>query len=282
MRSLTRRWPTIPHVRLNLSNRPENVLLVRQTLGGLAETIALDAIELNDISTAVSEACNNVVLHAYRGGEGPLEVEILAAPAEIEVVVRDHGIGIQPRLEPRAEDAPGGIGLPVIRALSADAEFLDTDGGGTEVRMRFHPQRSDPLPPAPEEIVLAGADALRAPEAALSDLMVLTVAPSALARAVLPRVLCALAARAYFSTDRISDTQLLADALVAHVEGPAERSRLNVGIRIAPKVLEMQVGPLRAGSAVEGLGAVLETLGDGHELSPAGASEVLGVQLAAR
>jgi serine/threonine-protein kinase RsbW len=272
----------IPHVRLNLSNRPENVLLVRQTLGGLAETIALDAIELNDISTAVSEACNNVVLHAYRGEEGPLEVEVSAAALEIEIVVRDHGTGIRPRLEPRPEDAPGGIGLPVIRALSADAAFLDTDGGGTEVRMRFRPQHSAPLPPAPQEIELSRVDALRAPEAELSDVMALTVAPSALARAVLPRVLCALAARAYFSTDRISDTQLLADALVAHAEGPAECSRLNVGIRIAPKILEMYIGPLRAGSAADGLGAVLETLSDGHEVSHAGTSEVLGVQLAAR
>jgi hypothetical protein len=44
----------------------------------------------------------------------------------------------------------------------------------------------------------------------------------------------------------------------------------------------MQVGPLRAGSAADGLGSVLETLSDGHEVSHAGASEVLDVQLEAR
>jgi hypothetical protein len=112
--------------------------------------------------------------------------------------------------------------------------------------------------------------------------MAITVGPGAVAKAVIPRVLCAVAARAYFSTDRISDTQLLADALVAHAEGPLHASRLNVGIRVAPRILEMNVGPLRAGSAADGLGSVLETLSDGHEVSHAGASEVLAVQLAAR
>ena len=271
----------IPHVRLSLSNKPENVLLVRQALSGLAETIELDAIELNDMSTAVSEACNNVVLHAYEGEEGPLEVEIYAGQEGLEVVVRDHGSGIQPRLEPRPEDAPGGIGLPVIRALSAAVDFRDTEGGGTEVRMDFRASRSVPLGPAPEEIQLLSGATPR-PPAELSDLMAMSVAPSSLARTVLPRVLCALAARAYYSADRICDTQLLADAVVAHAEGPVEGSRLDVGIRVAPRTLEMQVGPLRAGSAADGLGSVLETLSDGHEVSHAGASEVLDVQLEAR
>jgi serine/threonine-protein kinase RsbW len=271
----------IPHVRLNLSNRPENVLLVRQALGGLAETIGLDAVELNDISTAVSEACNNVVLHAYEGAEGPLEIEVCARGEHLDVVVRDHGTGIRPRLEPRDESAPGGIGLPVIHALTSRVEFLEPPGGGTEVRMEFETPSGATLGPAPDELDLAAAAADAEPDE-IADLMAITVGPGAVAKAVIPRVLCAVAARAYFSTDRISDTQLLADALVAHAEGSLHTSRLNVGIRVAPRILEMNVGPLRAGSAADGLGSVLETLSDGHEVSHAGASEVLAVQLAAR
>src|SRR5450755_716724 len=84
-----------PNIRLSLSNRPENVMLVRQMLAGVAEAVDLEAGDLNDISTAVTEACNNVVLHAYGGDEGPLEVELYAGPAAIEVVVRDHGTGLR-------------------------------------------------------------------------------------------------------------------------------------------------------------------------------------------
>ena len=76
-----------PNVRLRLSNRAENVLLVRQALSGLAEAVGLDAVALNDVSTAVTEAANNVVLHAYEGDEGPLEVEFSSTATGLDVLV---------------------------------------------------------------------------------------------------------------------------------------------------------------------------------------------------
>ena len=71
--------PELPNVRLSVSNKPENVLLVRETLTGVAETINLLGDDIYDIRTAVTEACNNVVLHAYEGEEGPLEVDLSAS-----------------------------------------------------------------------------------------------------------------------------------------------------------------------------------------------------------
>ncbi len=279
----------IPNVVLSLSNKAENVLLVRQTLSGLAETIDLDPIELNDLSTAVSEACNNVVLHAYEGREGPLEVEIFASSPVVEVVVRDRGTGIRPREVDPDEEVAGGIGLPVIRALTRDVEFRSLDGGGTEVRMRFDTAHASPLQLTAGE---ADAEPLSVPGAAFgsSDALTFTVGPTALARAVLPRILCALAARAYFSTDRISDTQLLSDALVAQAEGSFSASRVNVEVELKPRDLQLRIGPLLAGHAesvlqaasVDGLGSVLERLSDSHEVSPDGTSETLALRLAER
>ncbi|HEX9481911.1 MAG TPA: ATP-binding protein, partial [Solirubrobacteraceae bacterium] len=88
-----------PNVRLKLSNRAENVLLVRQALSGLAEAVGLDPIALNDVSTAVTEACNNVVLHAYNGGEGALEVDLSTTSTGLDATVRDHGSGIKPGVQ---------------------------------------------------------------------------------------------------------------------------------------------------------------------------------------
>ena len=124
-----------PNIRLSLSNRPENVALVRQMLAGLAEAVGLDGVDLNDISTAATEACNNVVLHAYEGGEGPLEIDVYAGAEAIEVVVRDRGGGIPPQIG-RPEEGSG-IGLSVIQTLARRAEFRDTADEGTEVRMEF-------------------------------------------------------------------------------------------------------------------------------------------------
>ena len=77
-------------------------MLVREVLAGVAEAAGLDAVTLNDVRTAVTEACNNVVLHAYERSEGPLEVEVYGTGNELEVLVRDHGSGcglrsVQPR-----------------------------------------------------------------------------------------------------------------------------------------------------------------------------------------
>ncbi len=277
--------PELAHVSLNLSNKAENVLLVRQALSGLAETIGLDAVELNDISTAVSEACNNVVVHAYAGDEGPLEVEIYAAAEPLEVIVRDHGVGISPH-ERDPEEVLGGIGLPVIRALSDTASFRDVEDGGTEVRMAFVTSPADtlaPLLPAGEQ------DEPPAPQAEQLDTTSVIVGPAPLARSVLPRILSALAARAHFSTDRISDTQLLADALVSRAGESINGGRLAVQIHVAPRDLRVRIGPLAVGLAdeviqgtmIDGLGSILERLSDGHEVSRDGTSEVLGLRLTA-
>ena len=50
-----------------------------------------------DLKTVVTEACMNVVVHAYEGDVGTLEVELHAGEEGLTIVVRDHGAGIQPR-----------------------------------------------------------------------------------------------------------------------------------------------------------------------------------------
>jgi serine/threonine-protein kinase RsbW len=272
-----------PNVRLDLSNRSENVLLVREMLTGVAELIELDTSDLYDIRTAVTEACNNVVLHAYEGGEGPLEVELRATQETIEVIVRDYGVGIKPRIR-LADDSALGIGLPLIQALVHSVEFSDAaESGGTEVRMNFLAPSKRALEPATEDDQLPSLSSEELGE----DTALLSVAPPVLARSVLPRILSVLGARANFSTDRISDVQLVADALAAHDPSSLGTSRLSLRINVHPRSLELFVGPLGAGRAeslileseVHGLGAVIEKLTDGRRVAPVGSAEMLALQL---
>jgi serine/threonine-protein kinase RsbW len=272
------------NVRLTLSNRPENVLLVREMLTGVAETVGLETGDLYDIRTAVTEACNNVVMHAYEGREGPLEVELRASPETLEVVVRDFGIGIRPRIR-TADDPALGIGLPLIQALVHTVEFSDAGGRGTEMRMQF-------LAPSQNALERLEKDGNGPPPAVedLASTTAMTVAPASLARSVLPRVLSVLAARAHFSTDRISDAQIVADSLAAHAPGSLGANRLSLTVRVQARSVELQVGPLGAGRAdrlildsdVQGLGPVIERLTDARRVASAGSEEMLALELVDR
>jgi serine/threonine-protein kinase RsbW len=274
------------NVRLSLQNTPENVVLVRQTLAGVAETVGLHAAELNDISTAVTEACNNVVLHAYRGGQGPLEVEVYAGRLAVQVAVRDHGCGLQPQAARAKEGA--GIGLSVIRALSQSVDFRGTPGGGTEVRMAFATPQARALEPLAE----TAAEPPIVVEGEPATAMEITIAPAPLAQAILPRLLSVFAARAHFTTDRLADAQLLADALLARVPSSIRGSRLSIAISVEPRDLELRIAPLLAGRAeglmldseLDQLGPVIGRLTTQHRVATVGSSddEMLALRLVDR
>lgn len=123
-------------VQLTMAAKPEGVGVVRQALAGMADALDFDAAILADMKMAVTEACTNVVVHAYPDAGGALSVDMLAGADGLTIVVRDHGGGIQPQpIQP--EPKALGLGLPLIAALSDSFELKGGSGGGTEVRMTF-------------------------------------------------------------------------------------------------------------------------------------------------
>jgi hypothetical protein len=140
-----------------------------------------------------------------------------------------------------------------------------------------------PLAPAHEN----GVEPPTPARAAQGSAMRASIAPTELARTVLPRLLSTLAARASFSTDRISDTQLVADALAANAPRSLTAGHLSLAVGVQPHTLELRLGPLDAGaarelldaSAVDGLGAVIEKLADDHRVAAAGSAEMLSLRL---
>jgi anti-sigma regulatory factor (Ser/Thr protein kinase) len=134
-----------PDVQLTMPARPEGVAVVRQALAGMADALDFDAAVLADMKMAVSEACTNVVVHAYEDSDGVLEVDMLADDAGLTIRVRDHGSGIHPHPH-RSRDVPAlGLGLPLIAALSDAFQLHGSAGRGTEVWMTFNYARdADP------------------------------------------------------------------------------------------------------------------------------------------
>ena len=121
-------------VRLTLPARPENVAVVRHVLGAFAEALQLPDPVIEDMRLAVTEACTNVVRHAYADGEpGPVEILIRPEGNALLVVVSDQGRG----LGPNPDSTGPGLGLPLIAALSHSFEIEQLPENGSRLRMSF-------------------------------------------------------------------------------------------------------------------------------------------------
>jgi serine/threonine-protein kinase RsbW len=121
-------------VRLTLPARPENVAVVRHVLGAFAEALRLPDPVIEDMRLAVTEACTNVVRHAYADGEpGPVEILIRPVGDTLQVIVSDRGRGIGPS----GDTAGPGLGLPLIAALAHELEIAPAGEAGSRLQMSF-------------------------------------------------------------------------------------------------------------------------------------------------
>lgn len=270
-----------PAVRLVMPALPANVALVRQALAGLTDELGVEPARAADMKIALTEACTNVVVHAYGDEPGPLEVSMAVEHGRLVLGVRDRGNGLHP-LPGRDEGAPLGFGLALIASLSDELGLV---GGrhGTEVRIAFALSCASAPPlaiqpsaePAPsfEEIVIE----LRPPE---------RTSP------VLGRVVSLVAARADFSIDRLSDAQIVSDAIAGAATSYLLDGTLSVAIDEHDRGFDLLVGPFAAGGAkrvvddteLPGLGSLLERLTDtiAVEQTGVGEGERLRVRLLTR
>ena len=237
-----------PWVRLELASRPEAARLVRSMSTAVGQALAFDPELLADVNTAVTEACNNVILHAYGDRPGPLAVELAAPRSGVEVRVRDQGHGIRPPVPDRDGLK---VGLTLMSALADRAEFLNVPDGGTEVRLAFRsPTWTSAAPWPPALADAAGASTWQAElHVGLTGDVVLTVSPVALLGPVLGHIGRALAPSAGFSLQRCSDVYLLGDVLGAHAKHAAETSTISVALGARDHMLEFALAPLRLGTS---------------------------------
>jgi serine/threonine-protein kinase RsbW len=127
-------------VRLSLPAHPHNIAVVRRALEAVAEELALPRRVIEDMRLAVTEACTNVVRHAYdddgRESAGAMRVDLLPSEHGMQVIVEDCGRGLGP-----SPDASGpGLGLPLIAALTSALEVSHGDDGrGSRIAMSFTP-----------------------------------------------------------------------------------------------------------------------------------------------
>ncbi len=257
-----------------LPAKAENVAVVRHALAGLAEEIGMDELRVADLKTVVTEACMNVVVHAYRGNPGPLSVEAVPDGDGLTVTVRDEGVGFRPQADVERESLR--LGLSLIAALSGSFSISGGLDRGTEITMRL-PLRvgsDDPVEMKPfaeeerTEVVLDRSELL---------------AP------VLARVVSALVARRDLSIDRVSDAILVSDAIAVAAPERFADGRVRLGLDERPGGIDLRLGPMESGAAAEirkdlelpDVGGSLEALADELTIEKSDDGEYLVIRFVA-
>lgn len=114
---------------------PGSVGHARHAVLEFAAEAGAHADAVRAICLAVTEACANVAVHAYRDRAAPGEMVVAATETagDLSVSVVDHGMGLTPR-----PDSPGiGMGMPLMSQLSDKLEVQTSEGTGTSICMRF-------------------------------------------------------------------------------------------------------------------------------------------------
>ncbi len=264
-----------PGLRLTLPAEAENVTLVRHALAGLAESLGMGENAIADLKTVVTEACMNVVVHAYPDGNGPLEVEAEPDERVLTVVVSDFGGGIRPRAD--VERSSLRLGLSLIAALSSSFEISGGLDRGTRITMRLPLGGNGAAGPASP------------PEVETIEQTEINVASPELLAPILSRVLAALAARQDLTIDRLSDAVLLGEAIAADAPAGFSDREIRVALADADGAVELRLGPMEPGSAgrlrerleLPEVGGTLESLADEIASEEAGDGDYLKVRFVA-
>ncbi|MGI8810376.1 MAG: ATP-binding protein [Acidimicrobiales bacterium] len=131
-------------IELEIPARAEFVALARLVVSALAASDSNLADErVDDLKLAVSEACTNAIeAHDAAGSSERVLVRCTAGTDTLEVYVEDRGHGFDPAqlpdhppvTDPDRLKFERGLGIPLIKALVDEVEFIPT-GQGMSVRL---------------------------------------------------------------------------------------------------------------------------------------------------
>ena len=119
--------------------------IAREAVATVARRLSFGDEKIEDIKTAVSEACTNAIRYGS-GADARMKVVVILTADEdkLDILIKDPGAGGDP---PDSVDIPdingmvagksrlGGMGLYIIRELVDEAGFIKTDEEGNQFHM---------------------------------------------------------------------------------------------------------------------------------------------------
>lgn len=130
------------HMKLEFLSKSANESFARVVVAAFASQLDPTLEELSDIKTAVSEAVTNCIIHGYEYREGIVIVEAKIEDCEIEIIIRDKGMGItdidkarEPFYTSKPDLERSGMGFTVMETFMDNLKIESIKGEGTSIRM---------------------------------------------------------------------------------------------------------------------------------------------------
>ena len=131
---------------LQVPSSTENLALIREFVGNIAQQSGMDAKDSGKLELAVDEACANVIEHAY-GHDITKEVIIRASLDDetLRIDVEDTGRGFDPNSVDQEEldemihkRRTGGLGMRLMKTLMDEVHYEIEPGKKNELHMVKH------------------------------------------------------------------------------------------------------------------------------------------------
>ena len=140
---MTSEYPTVTELRLPTRLGFEKVAM--STAATVAELMGFSSDRVEDLKTAVAEACINAMEHGNRLDQHLVVLVTLSMDdVSLEVKIRDQGTGVHeqahvPDIDRKmaGEEAPRGMGMFLIQALVDEVEYV-SEPSGSYARLVIH------------------------------------------------------------------------------------------------------------------------------------------------
>ena len=131
-------------IELQIPCDPKYIGVARLVAAGVGAHSGLNADEIDDLKVAVSEACTNVIDHAFPDSEKTdqptaISLRFTSSKTGLQVEVEDYGVGFDPDNLPKPElnepSVNGGLGLYLITQLTDEVHIQSAPDSGTKIIM---------------------------------------------------------------------------------------------------------------------------------------------------
>jgi len=132
-------------VELHIPNTIGSEKAAIEKAAAIAREMGFSADRVEDLKTAVSEACINAIEHGNKFDlNTKVGITLASDDTVLEVTVHDEGNGIDPAKIPKDRTGPNGFpkrrgyGIFLIKNLVNEMSFASEPGKGNDVKMIIH------------------------------------------------------------------------------------------------------------------------------------------------